>query len=230
MLRKSALAIALLISTTAFAADKHSFKWFTTHSVEKFPCMNEKESQFLKRIVDMQKIEQKKTLLADHRKNVKPTPRHPASIHPEVVTNQRFICPPFKGVRNPYPQAVEFGKAAPFERFVITENTMNIINGLSKNEKWNMSYNSQKGYYEGETPRGTPTNLIPLSTDPKGSVRFFVQYLIWKDKTPPSLTLCYREDLHAQCNPYKDPALKAATQQAAGDRAPASVVAKPQKH
>jgi hypothetical protein len=235
MLRVTTLptfAVALILSSffsisahgdTKQPAKPKFDKWYETVSIDKFPCMNDKETEFLKRIVDMQKIEQRLVLLSDHRKQVQPSSRRPASVSPEKLHNQNFVCPPFKGVRNPYPQVIEFGNAAPFERIKLTDSFMEIINGKNKNEKWNISFNNSKGYYEGQNPRGTPINLIPMAPEKGKDVRFLVQYLLWKDKTPPSLTICYREDLHNQCNPYMNPALKPVDKPVPPARIPASV-------
>lgn len=219
------LFLATFFMNIAHAGQPAYGKWYTTHTIEKFPCMNEKEIAFLKRITSIEKIEQKNLLLASHRKEVKPSARRPASIHPDKLTNKNFICPPFKGVKNPYPQAVEFGKAATFERIKLLPSHMQIINGLSKNQQWPLNYNPEKGYYEGQTSHGTPTNLIPVLSG--NDVRFMVQYILWQDKTPPSLTLCYREELHTQCNPYPNPDTVKAKATPANQRIPASAAKKP---
>jgi hypothetical protein len=209
------IAAALTISSTALAGQKsHSKKrspikfdkWYETVGLDKFPCMNEKETSFLKQIVD--RTVERKTLLSSHRKEVRPSSRAPASVKSNKINNHNFVCPPFKGVRNPYPEVVEFGKAAPFERIHVADTYVEVLNGKSKNEKWQMNFNNSKGYYEGQNPRGTPLNLIPLKPAKGEDVRFLVQYMVWKDGSAPALTICYREDLHNQCNPYMNPDLK----------------------
>lgn len=180
-------------------------QWHETHGLDKFPCMNKAEEQYFTRLITIAKNEEKKKILADHRRAVQPRSRMPASINPQSLTKANFICPPFRGVRNPHPQVRDFGTASTFERIRLSPTHMQILSGQSKNEKWPVHFNSGRGYFEGKTPRGTPTNIIPMTPPPGEQVRFIVQYLIWQDKTPPSLTLCYREDLHKQCNPYAKP-------------------------
>jgi hypothetical protein len=180
-------------------------QWHTTHGIDNFPCMNKPELEYFEKLINIEKNEQKKEILAQHRKQVRPSPRMPASVNPKAITKSNFICPPFRGVRNPHPQVYDFGKASTFERVRFSQKDMHILNGLSQNQKWPLHFNSQKGYFEGTTAVGTPMNIIPMVPPPGEKVRFVVQYLLWKDKTPPSLTLCYREDLHRQCNPYAKP-------------------------
>lgn len=212
MVRTLIFLLLILSSNQTLAQQKNLNdvfgQWHTTHGLDKFPCMNKDEETYFTRLINVAKTEEKKQILAEHRNKVRPSSRMPAAI-PTTVTKSNFICPPFRGVRNPHPQVFDFGKASTFERIRLTESNMQIINGLNKNEQWPLNYNSQKGYFEGKTPRGTPTNIIPLTPPPGEKVRFVVQYLIWQDKTPPTLTLCYREDLHKQCNPYAKPGTEA---------------------
>lgn len=206
---RTLLFLCLVFSGQSIAQQKTAGdifgQWHETHGIDKFPCMNKSEEAYFTRLIQVQKNEEKKKILADHRKVVKPSPRMPAAISANSLSKGNFICPPFRGVRNPYPAVKDFGTAAQFERIHIQPQHMQIINGLSRDQKWPHQFHPQKGYFEGKTPRGTPTNIIPLVSDPSEPVRFVVQYLIWQDKTPPTLTLCYREDLHKQCNPYAKP-------------------------
>jgi len=204
-MKKLAAISVLLFASTLFAKTPAYGPWYTTHGLDKFPCMNEAETKYFTRWIGVSKNEERSAILADHRKQVAPGSRAPASVGPQGVISKNFICPPFRGVRNPYEQVVDFGKASTFERIRITDSQMQILNGLNQNEKWDLHYNSGKGYFEGQTKSGTPMNIIPLVPTGKDKVRFIMQYLVWKDKTPPTLTLCYREDLHNQCNPYKKP-------------------------
>lgn len=203
------VSLVLLYTHSSYAGGasiKKAFgAWHTTHGVEKFPCMDEKENQYFQRLITVHRSEERQKILADHRQQVKPSSRQPASVSPKALTSNNYVCPPFRGVRNPHPQVVEFGKAATVEHFKIAASSMTILDGTKKNEKWNLNYIPRKGYFEGATKKGTPINLIPLPSNEKNP-RFLVQYILWQDKTPPSLTLCYREDLHKQCNPYPDPA------------------------
>lgn len=202
--------LLLFLSSTSIAQQKKTVssfgKWHETHGLDKFPCMNEKETKYFQRLISVERNDEKKKILAQHRRQVLPSSRMPASVQPQKMTKYNFICPPFRGVRNPYPQVKEFGKASTFERIHISDNSMSILNGLSHNQKWPTQYNTKKGYFEGKSQGGTPFNIIPMVPPSGENVRFIVQYLIWQDKTPPSLTICYREDLHKQCNPYPDPA------------------------
>jgi hypothetical protein len=225
MFKICAAAVLLLTSLHAFAGTKKPAKnfepWYTTNGLEKFPCMNDAETAYFTRWINVSKNEEKTTILTEHRKQVKPG-RAPASVSANGIVSKNFICPPFRGVRNPYAQTVEFGKASSFERIRITNSEMQILNGLKKNERWNLHYDSAKGYFEGQTKNGTPTNIIPLVPGTREPVRFIMQYIVWQDKTPPTLTLCYREDLHNQCNPYKKPEPQAPAADSKG-RQPASV-------
>lgn len=178
--------------------------WHTTHGLEKFPCMDELETAYFQRLINVTKNEEKTVILSEHRKSVKKQGRAPANVSPHRLISKQYICPPFRGVRNPYPGVHEFGTASPFELIKLTGSEMQILSGLKKNERWPLSFDSQKGYFQGQTKTGTPVNLIPL-LPAQGDVRFLIQYMVWQDKTPPSLTLCYRADLHQQCNPYKKP-------------------------
>jgi hypothetical protein len=217
----------ILFSSSLFAGTAQKSKgwtpWYTTHGLDKFPCMNEKETQYFTRLINVKKNEERSTILADHRRRVKPSSRMPASVSPNSIISHKFICPPFRGVRNPYEQVIDFGKASTFERVKITDSKMQILNGLSKNERWDLHYNNSKGYFEGQTKNGTPMNIIPLVPPHHEKVRFLIHYLLWKDKTPPTLTLCYREDLHNQCNPYKKPEPAADPTATPEGRQPASV-------
>lgn len=208
MIRTVLFVLLVLMSNTSISQEKNATsvfgKWHTTHGIEKFPCMDKKEEEYFKKLISIEKIEEKNSLLAEHRKSLRAKGRQIASIskHSPQLTKTNYICPPFRGVRNPHPQVLEFGKASTFEHIRLTTSNMEILNGLNRNESWPLKYVSQKGYFEGKTPRGTPVNIIPLQSESPQDTRFVVQYILWKDKTPPSLTLCYREDLHTQCNPY----------------------------
>lgn len=180
-------------------------QWHETHGIDKFPCMNKTEEAYFTRLINIEKNEEKLKILADHRRTVQPSSRMPASVKVSNFSKHNYICPPFRGVRNPHPKILDFGTASLFERIRLQPRHMQIINGISHDQKWEHKFNSRKGYYEGKTPSGTPTNIIPLVPEAGDQVRFLVQYIIFKDKTPPALTLCYREDLHRQCNPYAKP-------------------------
>lgn len=218
--------ILMFLSSTSIAQQKGPSdpfgQWHTTHGIDKFPCMNSSEMEYFTRLINVSKIEEKKKILADHRKQVAPSSRAPASIAPTVISKANYVCPPFRGVRNPHPQVFDFGKASTFERIRLTQNKMQILNGLNANEQWPLQYNTSKGYYEGQTPRGTPTNLIPIISGGGSDVRFIVQYMIWKDNTAPALTLCYREDLHKQCNPYAKPGTQPTIEKKMDDKSIAS--------
>lgn len=206
MIRTFLFVILILISNSSISQEKNATtvfgQWHTTHGLDKFPCMDKKEEEYFKKLIQIHKIEEKISLLEDHRKSLKPNKRSPASVSPQSITKTNFICPPFRGVRNPYPQVLEFGKASTFEHIRITNSNMKILNGLNRNEAWPIHFSASKGYFEGKTTRGTPINIIPLEGEQNQNTRFVVQYLLWQDKTAPTLTLCYREDLHNQCNPY----------------------------
>lgn len=221
--------VLMFLSSTSIAQQKGPSDpfghWHTTHGLDKFPCMNEKEMQYFTRLINIAKIEEKKQILADHRKTVAPSGRRPASVSPAHITKSNYICPPFRGVRNPHPQVFEFGKASTFERIRLSDSGMEILNGINAKEKWPLRYNPNKGYFEGRTARGTATNIIPLIPDTRDPVRFLVQYMIWKDNTAPALTLCYREDLHHQCNPYAKPGAQPTLESKANDKSVASPAA-----
>jgi len=225
-----AIATSLVISSAfADSSKKNAWgQWHQTHGIEKFPCMNEKENEYFQRWIHVAHNDENKKIMAEHRKQVRPGSRVPASIKGEKIVSQRFVCPPFRGVRNPHPEIVEFGKAAQFEHIKITNSGMQILQGRERGKTWPLQYKSDKGYFEGSTPAGTPTNVIPLVPPTGEKVRFLVQYLIWKDKTPPVLTLCYREDLHNQCNPYPQPVARPIAP-ADPKRLPASEPSKPSK-
>ncbi len=221
MLRTLAF-ILMFLSSTSIAQQKGPSdpfgQWHTTHGLDKFPCMNDAEMKYFTRLINVSKIEEKKKILADHRKSVAPGGRRPASIHPTRLAKSNYVCPPFRGVRNPHPQVFDFGKASLFERIRLSPTSMDILNGTNANEKWALQFDSAKGYYEGKTPRGTKTNLIPIIPESGGSVRFLVQYMIFNDNTAPALTLCYREDLHKQCNPYAKPGTQPAIESTTTDK------------
>lgn len=214
--------ILMFLSSTSIAQQKGPSdpfgQWHTTHGLDKFPCMNAKEMAYFTRLINVEKIEEKKQILADHRKTVKPSSRRPASIAPANIAKSNYICPPFRGVRNPHPQVFDFGKASTFERIHLSSTEMEILNGINVHEKWPLTYNVSKGYFEGQTPRGTMTNLIPIVPESGDPVRFVVQYMIWKDNTAPALTLCYREDLHKQCNPYAKPGTQPKAESSPNDK------------
>ena len=207
MIRTFLFVLLILVSNSSISQEKNATtafgQWHTTHGLEKFPCMDKKEEEYFKKWTQIDKIEDKIVLLKNHRHVYKKQKRSLASVSPQKMTNTNYICPPFRGVRNPHPQVLEFGKASSFEHIRITNSDMKILNGLNKNESWPLHFDAKKGYFEGQTLRGTPINIIPLESEKHTQGRFVVQYLIWKDKTAPTLTLCYREDLHSQCNPYK---------------------------
>lgn len=201
------LIISVAHSTHSQTTQKYRFKeWHTTHDIEKFPCMNEKETELFKKIKDASKVEERKKTVRQTTKAAVKEQRGIASTTTSFFDkslNKRFVCPPFHFVRKPYPGTEAFGKTDMFERVKLTQSNLKIIDGLSRGQDWPITFKT--GYAEGKTGKGTPMRLTPLNPEEGTENRFLIQTIIWPNGSAPLLTLCYPEELHEQCNPYKDP-------------------------
>lgn len=198
------MVIIVAHSTHSKDSQQHRFgEWHTTHDIEKFPCMNDKETEMFKKIKDGSKAEERK-------KTVRQTTKASQSRQVASATffdknlNKRFVCPPFHFVRKPYPGKEAFGKTDMFERVKMVDGWFQVIDGLSHGQSWPLKFKG--GYAEGKTGKGTPVRLAPLNPEDGANARFMIQSIIWPNGSAPLLTLCYPEELHEQCNPYKDPA------------------------